>query len=208
MITVHHLNYSRSSRVLWLMEELGQEYKLERYERDENFRAPASLKAIHPLDKAPVIQDGDLTIAESASILAYVNECYGNGKLAPVAGSNEAAIHDEWLQYVESSAAFPIMLTLIGGMTGGLPEKLAGFASQGTAKTLDYIAVGIAERPYLMGDMLTLADIQMIYLLAIAEHAGLLDNQPTVAAYLARLKALPSFVKALEIGGPMVPPKS
>ena len=207
MITVHHLNFSRSSRVLWLMEELGLEYQLKRYERDESFRAPASLKAIHPLGKAPVIQDGNLTIAESASILAYVNERYGDGKLAPAAGSHEAAIHDEWLQYVESSAAFPIMLTLIGGMTGGLPDKLAGFAAQGTAKTLDYIAAGVEAGPYLMGEKLTLADIQMGYLLAIADHAGLLENQPAVAAYLERLKALPSFVKALEIGGPMVPPK-
>ena len=208
MITVHHLNFSRSFRVLWLMEELGLEYRLERYERDKSFRAPVSLKAIHPLGKAPVIQDGDLTIAESASILAYVNERYGDGKLAPAAGSDAAATHDEWLQYVESSAAFPIMLTLVGGMTGGLPDKLAGFAGQGTAKTLDYIAAAVAPGPYLMGEALTLADIQMCYLLAIADHAGLLDEQPAVAAYLERLKTLPSFVKALETGGPMVPPKS
>lgn len=208
MITIHHLNFSRSFRVLWLMEELGLEYRLERYERDESFRAPASLKAIHPLGKAPVIQDGDLTLAESASILAYINERYGEGKLAPDRGSDAAATHDEWLQYVESSAAFPIMLTLIGGMAGALPDKLASFASQGTSKTLDYIAAAVAPGPYLLGTSLTLADIQMSYLLATADHAGLLGDQPAVAAYLERLGARPAFAKALEIGGPMVPPKS
>lgn len=207
MITVHHLNASRSFRVLWMMEELGLEYRLVRYERDETMRAPASLKAVHPLGKAPVIQDGDLTIAESAAILAHVNARHGGGRLAPPVGSDAATVHDEWLQYAESSAAFPIMLTLIGGMTGGLPDALAGFAGQGVARTLGYIASGIVPGPYLMGDMLTLADIQMSYLLAVAEHAGLLQDQPAIAAYFERLKARPAFTKALEIGGPMTPPE-
>lgn len=206
MITVHHLNFSRSTRVLWLMAELGVEYQLVRHERDQNFRAPASLKAVHPLGKAPVLQDDDLTIAESASILAYVNTRYGDGRLAPATGTVEAAVHDEWLQYVESSAAFPIMMTLIGGMTGGLPVKLAGFAQDGVARTLDFIASRLGNGAYLMGDELMIADIQMGYMVAIADYAGLLGDRRILSAYLGQLMARPALAEALEVGGPMVPP--
>lgn len=178
MITVHHLNFSRSSRVLWLLEELGLDYELISYRRDAGFRAPPELKAVHPLGKAPVIEDGDLVLAESAAILAYINATYGAGRLAPPAGTRDAAVHDEWLQYSESSAGFPIMMTLIGGMTGGLPDGLRGFTAPELARTLDYLEQGVAPGPYLMGDAFTLADIQLSYLLASAEHAGLLGGHP------------------------------
>jgi glutathione S-transferase len=207
MITVHHLNFSRSSRVLWLLEELGLDYQLVRYQRDAAFRAPPSLEAIHPLGKAPVIQDGDLVLAESSTILAYVNERHGGGRFSPPVGSDAAAIHDEWLQYVEGSAAFPVMMTLIGGMTGGLPEGLQTFVGPSVAKTMAYIASGATPGPYLMGEAFTLADIQMSYLLVMAERVGLLEAYPTIAAYLKRLEARPAFAKAVEMGGPMVPAK-
>lgn len=205
MLTLHHLNYSRSIRVLWLLEELGIEYDLVKYARDANFRAPAELKAIHPLGKAPVIVDGDLTLAESAAILTYIDRRYGDGRFSPPVDTDAAAIHDEWLQYVESSAAFPIMMTVIGGMMGGLPEGLGKFTGPEVQKTLDYIASGIGDGPYLMGEALTLADIQMCYLLGTAESAGLLADQPVVAAYFERLKARPAFIAATEIGGPLSP---
>ncbi len=205
MLTLHHLNYSRSSRVLWLLEELGTPYELVSYERDASFRAPASLKALHPLGKAPVIQDDGLTLAESAPILSYIGRRYGGERLAPPAGTPEAAIHDEWLHYVESSAAFPVMMTVIGGMMGGLPEALGAFTRPEVKKALDYIAAGVGEGPYLMGADLTLADIQMSYLLAMAQSAGLLADAPTVAAYFARLQDRPAFQKAIAIGGPLVP---
>lgn len=205
MLTLHHLNYSRSIRVLWLLEELGIEYDLLKYERDANFRAPSELKAIHPLGKAPVLVDDDLTLAESASILAYVDERHGDRRFSPPADSDAAAVHDEWLQYVESSAAFPIMMTSLGKRMGGLPDGLAKFTGPEVTKTLDYIASGVGEGPYLMGDALMLADIQMCYILAIAESAGLLADHPQVAAYLTRLKARPAFIRATEIGGPLMP---
>jgi glutathione S-transferase len=205
MLTLHHLNYSRSIRVLWLLEELGIEYDLVKYERDANFRAPPELKAIHPLGKAPVLVDGDLTLAESASILAYIDERHGDRRFSPPADSDAAAVHDEWLQYVESSASLPIMMTSLGKRMGGLPDGLAKFTGPEVTKTLDYIAAGVGEGPYLMGDQLMLADIQMCYILAIAEGAGLLKEHPDVAAYLDRLRARPAFIAATEIGGPLMP---
>lgn len=207
MITLHHLNYSRSFRVLWLLEELGTPYELVTYQRDANFRAPETLKAVHPLGKAPVIQDDVLTLAESSAILAYIDARYGHGRFSPAAGSPAAAVHDEWLQYVESSAAFPIMMALIGGKMGGLPDGLAAFTQPEVAKALDYIAAGVAGRSFLMGDEPMLADIQMSYLLASAQGAGLLAGYPAIADYYGRLQARPAFAKAVGIGGPMSPVK-
>ena len=207
MLTLHHLNYSRSIRVIWLLEELGIEYDLVKYERDANFRAPPELKAIHPLGKAPVLVDGDLTLAESAPILAYIDERYGERRFSPPVDSDAAAVHDEWLQYVESSAALPIMMTSLGKRMGGLPDGLAKVTGPEVTKTLDYIGAGVGDGPYLMGEQLMLADIQMCYILAIAESAGLLGDHPDVAAYLDRLRARPAFVAATEIGGPLMAPR-
>ncbi|WP_158915889.1 glutathione S-transferase family protein [Caulobacter sp. S45] len=208
MITLHHLNFSRSSRVLWLLEELGLKYNLVKYERNERFRAPPELAKVHPLGKAPVIQDGDLILAESAVILNYINAKYGEGRLAPAPGTREHDLHEEWLQYVESSAAFPIMLKLIGGMTGGLTEGLDRFTGPSISKTLDYVAAGVGQGPYLLGEIFSLADIQFSYLLEMAAHGGLLAKYPALTTYLEQLKSRPAFVRAVEIGGPMTPPKA
>jgi glutathione S-transferase len=207
MIVLHHLNYSRSFRVIWLLEELGLDYKLVKYERNAQFRAPPELAKIHPLGKAPVIEDGDLILAESAVILNYLNDSYAAGRMVPPKGEKTHVLHEEWLQYVESSAAFPIMMTLIGGMTGGLSDGLAAFAEPGVAKTLDYIASGIGAGPYIMGEQFTLADIQFSYVLVMAGHAGLLQGRQPILDYLDRLAARPAYAKAVEIGGPMAPPK-
>jgi len=207
MIVLHHLNYSRSFRVLWLLEELGLDYKLVKYERNAQFRAPPELAKIHSLGKAPVIEDGDLILAESAVILNYINDTYAAGRMAPPKGEKAHVLHEEWLQYVESSAAFPIMMTLIGGMTGGLSDGLAAFTEPGVAKTLDYIASGIGAGPYIMGEQFTLADIQFSYVLVMARYAGLLQGRQSILDYLDRLAARPAYAKAVEIGGPMAPPK-
>jgi glutathione S-transferase len=203
MITLHHLNFSRSSRVIWLLEELGLDYELVKYERDGNFRAPASLADVHPLGKAPVLVDDGLVLAESGTILRYLETKYGDGRLVPAPGTPERALHDEWLDFVESSAGLPVMLTLLGGMTGGLPAGLAGFTAPELAKTLSYIAAWVADRTYLMGDRLTLADIQISYLLTALRQARQLDAYPAVSAYLARLEQTPGLKKTLAVGGPM-----
>jgi len=205
MITLHHLNFSRSTRALWLLEELGLEYELVEHKRDQNFRAPASLAAVHPLGKAPVIVDDGLVLAESGTILRYLEQKYGDGRLVPPPGTPDRAIHDEWFDFVESSAALPVMLTLIGAMTGGLPEGLQGFTSPELTKTLGYIADRLKDRTYLMGDRLTLADIQMSYLLAALRRTGKLEAYPAIKAYLERLEDTPGLEKALEVGGPMAP---
>lgn len=206
MITLHHLNFSRSSRVIWLLEELGLEYELVRHERDQNFRAPPSLAEVHPLGKAPVLIDGDLVLAESGAILRYLEMTYGDGRLVPAPGTADRAVHDEWLDFVESSAGFPAMLTVIGSMTGGLQGFLAGFTAPELARTLNYISDRVADRNFLMGDRLTLADIQMSYLLEMLRRAGQLGEYPLVSAYLDRLEQTRGLKRAIEIGGPISPP--
>ncbi|WP_242154231.1 glutathione S-transferase family protein [Sphingomonas sp. BAUL-RG-20F-R05-02] len=201
MIQLHYLERSRAIRILWLLEELGTDFELVEYQRDANHRAPASLKDVHPLGKSPVIVDGDLVLAESSAILRYIDARYGANRFSPPKGSDAAAIHDEWLDYVEGSAAFPIMLTLIGGMTGGLSEKMDAFVTPGREATLRYIAVGVGEGPLLMGEQLTLADMQMFYLLQVADRAKLLAGYPALTAYLARLTDQPGLKRALARAG-------
>jgi glutathione S-transferase len=206
MIILHHLNFSRSTRVLWLLEELGLDYELKSYERDQNFRAPAALSEVHPLGKAPTLVDDDLVLAESATILRYLEQKYGDGRLLPAPGTPDRAIHDEWLDFVESSAALPAMLTLLGDKTGGLSPGLAGFTAPELDKALSYISARVADRDYLMGDRLTLADIQLSYLLTALRRAGQLDAHVPLRAYLERLEATSGLRKAIEVGGPMSPP--
>lgn len=205
MLTVHHLAYSRSTRVIWLLEEIGAPYDLVRYERDENWRAPPALAAVHPLGKAPVIEDDGLVIGESAVILSHIDLRHGGGRFTPQ-GEAERLRHEEWLQYVESTAAFPIMISAIG-KRAGLSEGMATFVKSPLARTLDLIEAAVAPGPYLMGDALTLADIQFVYTLEMAESAGLLAGRDPISAYLGRLKERPALQRALEIGGPMAPPK-
>ncbi|MDX7952356.1 glutathione S-transferase [Lichenihabitans sp. Uapishka_5] len=201
MIELHHLDQSRSIRVLWLLEELGVPFTLIPYQRDENHRAPPALKAVHLLGKSPVIVDGSLVLAESSAILRYLEARYGNGRFTPPAGSDAAAVHDGWVDYVEGSAAFPIMLKVIGDMTGGLPEALSGFVLPQLDATFGYIGERVGAGPFLMGDRLMLADMQMLYLLQVAERFGLLGDHPKVAAYLALLIQQPGLKKAIERGG-------
>ena len=116
MITLHHLAFSRSTRVIWALEELGVPYALVAYQRTAAFRAPPELTRVHPLGKAPVLVEGDLRIAESGAILAYLNDRHGDGRLAPPVGSDARAVHDDWLHFVEGSAATPIMMTAASSM--------------------------------------------------------------------------------------------
>jgi glutathione S-transferase len=206
LIILHHLAFSRSLRVLWLLEELGLDFELVSYERTMEFRAPPELARVHPLGKAPVIVDNGLVLAESATILRYIHDRHGHGSLTPPAGSNAHALHEEWLDYVESSAGLPIMMTMLGARMGGLSDGIKVFAESQTSKTLDYISAAIGEGPFLMGEQLTLADIQMSYMLVVAEMAGILAPYPAIAAYLDRLKRQPGFQRTVARGGPMAPP--
>lgn len=208
MIIVHHLNFSRSTRVLWLLEELALPYQIRFHQRTPGFRAPDGLKAVHPLGKAPVMIDGDVTLAESAVILTYLNDRHGQGRLAPPPGTIERTRHDEWLHFVESSAAFPVALGFYGGLTGGLSPVLGRIAEREQRNGFDHIARALDGKPYLMGQDFTLADIQLAYLLDLARYAGQLAAYPALIDYLARLQARGPYAAAVAKGGPMVPPRN
>lgn len=200
MIIVHHLDFSRSTRVLWLLEELGVEYELVRYHREVGGPAPDSLKAVHPLGTSPVIVDNDLVLAESSAILRYLDREYGEARFTP-ADRARRAVHDEWIDYVEGSLALPVIFSLIGG--DDLPEPTATRMRAMLAKNWRHVADALTRGPYLMGDELTLADMQMSYIAAIAAAAGMLGPYPQAAAYLDRLLSLPALRRAIERGGPM-----
>ena len=207
MIKIHHLNFSRSTRILWLMEELEAPYEIVPYFRNaQTFRAPPKLESIHPLGKAPVIEDGSLVLGESGAIVEYLIDTHGHGKLAPPAGTPEHAHYLEWLHYAEGSAMLPLLTHLLGKLTGGLSEGLKGFMDPEIKKTLTYIGTNLAATGWLLGDRFTGADIQMSYAIEVARMGKLLDPYPRLQAYLSRLEARPAYQRALDKGGPVALP--
>jgi glutathione S-transferase len=218
MIVVHHLNNSRSQRVLWLLEELGLEYEVKRYERDaKTMLAPPSLRAIHPLGKSPVITDGDLTLAESGAIVEYLVERYGAGRLAPPVGTPERIRYTYWLHYAEGSAMPPLLLKLIFTQIpkAPMPALVRPFVrriADGVRTTfvepqiklhLDYIEGELSKTTWFAGDEFTAADIQMSFPAEGAASRGGLDaSRPKLWAFLQRIHARPAYTRALERGGP------
>ena len=218
MITVHHLNNSRSQRVLWLLEELGVEYEVKRYQRDPaTMLAPAELKAVHPLGKSPVITDGDLTIAESGAIIEYIVERYGNGRLVPPAGSPEKLRYTYWLHFAEGSAMLPLVMKLIFGrletapmpffikpVAKGIAKKVkAGFIEPNIKSQLDYMESELKKSAWFSGSEFTAADIQMSFPVEAAEARGGLDmTRPKLMGFLQRIHEMPSYKRAIEKGGP------
>jgi glutathione S-transferase len=204
MIKIHHLNFSRSTRIIWLMEELGQPYKIVPHTRNlATFRSPLSLEEVHPLGKAPVIEDGDLVLAESGAIIEYVLARYGHGKLAPSPSGPTWPDYIEWLHYAEGSAMLPVLLHLLGTLMGGLSEGLTAFVTPDIAKNLTYISDAVSREGYLLGDEFTAADIQMSYVLEIAKSGKLLGAYPEIEGYMARLEERPAYRRAVERGGPV-----
>jgi len=218
MIVVHHLENSRSQRILWLLEELGVPYEVKRYERDaQTMLAPASLRAVHPLGKSPVVTDGDLTIAESGAIIEYLAGRYGNGLLVPPAGSPEHLRYLYWLHYAEGSAMPPLLLKLVFDRieTAPMPFFVRPIARQiaGRAKStfiepqirlhLDYMESELGKHAWFAGEELTAADVQMSFPLeAAAARAGLDARFPKLSAFLERVHARPAYQRALAKGGP------
>ena len=217
MITVHHLNNSRSQRVLWLLEELGVPYEVVRYQRDpKTLLAPKELRAIHPLGKSPVITDGGKTIAESGAIIEYLLETYGKGRLIPPPGSPEKLRFTYWMHYAEGSAMPVLLLKLIfARMPKGVPALLRPVArvisKGGLAKLIDpqlsrhmsYWETELSAAPWFAGEHFTAADIQMSFPVeAAAARSGMMDDKLRLKDYLARIHARPAYQKALESGGP------
>jgi glutathione S-transferase len=207
MLTVHHLNQSRSKRVLWLLEELEMPYQRIDHQRDaQTHLAPASLKAVHPLSKAPVIVDGDITLCESSTIMEYILDqdllAQKNKKcLRPEAGTKEYYQYMEWSHFAEGSLALPVMCKLFMGMeTRNGDQPMDGYIAKEVDLDFGYIESILAERNYFAGAIFTAADIMMASMLEIAGSIGLLEGQEKTLAYLATVQQRPAYLKAASFG--------
>jgi len=218
MIVVHHLNNSRSQRVLWLLEELGLPYEIKKYQRDaETMLAPPSLREVHPLGKSPVVTDGSgAALAESGAILEYLMDRYGNGRLIPPAGTPERLRYTYWLHYAEGSAMPPFLMKLIFDRieTAPMPFFVKPIAKGISAKVkstfimpqikthLDFMEAELGKHVWFAGEEMTAADVQMSFPLEAASMRGGLDaSRPKLFAFLQRIHARPAYKRALERGG-------
>ena len=218
MLTVHHLNNSRSQRVLWLLEELGVPYEIKRYERDpKTMLAPPELRAVHPLGKSPVITDAGQTIAESGAIIEYLVDKYGEGSgLKPAAGTPERLRYTYWLHYAEGSAMPPLLLKLVAQRIGTAPmpffakpvaRKIAAtlqssFINPQLKLHFGYMDNELSKTGWFAGDTFTAADVQMSFPLeAGSARAGMKGRTPAIDDFLQRIHARPAYQRALERGG-------
>lgn len=217
MITVHHLNNSRSQRILWLLEELGVAYEIKRYQRDpETMLAPPQLRAVHPMGKSPVITDGAHTVAESGAIIEYLLDGYGDGRLRPAAGSPERLRYTYWLHFAEGSAMPPLLLKLIFNRIQDAPAPFfvrpiaraisarvtAAFIAPNLLRQLDFMESELAAREWFAGPEFSAADIQMSFPLEVSRQRGGLDEtRPRLMGFLQRIHARPAYRRALEAGG-------
>jgi len=218
VLTVHHLENSRSQRILWLLEELELDYEIRRYRRDPLTKlAPPELRAVHPLGKSPVLTDGDTTVAESGAILEYVLERYGKGRLVPEAGTPERLRYTYWLHFAEGSAMPPLLMKLVFDKIESAPmpffiKPVARAISRNVKglliepnlqRHLDYMEAELAAAEWFAGAQFTAADIQMSFPLeASRSRAGLDASRPGLMRFLERIHARPAYRRALEKGGP------
>jgi glutathione S-transferase len=201
MLTVHHLNDSRSQRILWLLEELGVAYEIKRYERDATTRlAPPELQAVHPLGKSPVITDDGRVVHESGAIVDYIIRRHGGGRLAPALGSEAYETYNQWLHYAEGSAMLPLMLLLYTGRLGEAAAPLTPRIESELANHLGYIDRSLAEKDWLVGD-LSGADINLSFVGEITGVFGRFPQHPNIQAWVERFQARPAYKAALEKGG-------
>lgn len=202
MITVHHLNHSRSQRILWLLEELGLDYEIKRYERDPKTKlAPPELKAVNPLGKSPVIEDGALVLNESGAIVDYLIRRHGQGRLQPDPATAAYDEYIKWLHFAEGSAMLPFMLNLYVGRLGEAGKPLHPRIESELANFLGYIDGALRDTPYLMGAELSGADIQLSFIGELAKTQRMDAPYPHLQAWLARLQARPAYQQAIARGG-------
>lgn len=218
MITVHHLNNSRSQRVLWLLEELGLPYEIKHYQRNaKTMLAPPELVQVHPLGKSPVITDGDVTVAESGAIIEYLVERYGNGRLVPPAGTPEKLRWRYWMHFAEGSAMPPLLMKLVfttiertkmpffvKPIAKGISQRVqAMMVDPNLKRQLDFMEAELGKSTWFAGNEFSAADIQMSFPLeASAQRAGLDASRPKLMAFLKTIHARPAYKRALERGGP------
>ena len=218
MIVVHHLEDSRSQRILWLLEELELEYEIKHYARDaKTSLAPESLNQVHPLGRSPVITDGDVTVAESGAIIEYLVDRYGKGRLIPEAGTPERLRYTYWLHYAEGSLMPLLFLKLIFDRMSGPPVPLlirpvstliaAGFKGRfikpRLKQNLDYLESELEKNDWFAGEQMTAADVQMSFPLeAAVSRAGVDESRPRLLDFVQRVHARAAYQRALERGGP------
>ena len=215
MITVHHLNNSRSQRILWLLDELGVPYEVKRYERDaKTMLAPPELHAVHPLGKSPVITDGDKTIAETGAIVEYLLDTYGEGRLVPAAGTPEHLRYVYWLHFAEGSAMPPLVMTLVfSAIPARVPffiRPVAKMISETVQKSflrpnieaqLKLMEAELAKGGWFAGESFTAADVMMSFPVEAAATRGGLSVSPKLTEWVARIQARPAYQAALQRGG-------
>jgi glutathione S-transferase len=217
MIVVHHLNNSRSQRILWLLEELGLPYEIKRYQRDaKTMLAPPELRAVHPLGKSPVISDGDMHLAESGAIIEYLAGKYGKDKLIPAEGTPERLRYTYWMHFAEGSMMPPLLLKLIFDRieSGPMPffvkpiarsiaQRVKGLmVTPNLERLLSFMESELSSRAWFAGPAFSAADIQMSFPLeAAAARGGLNEARPNLWAFLNNIHARPAYLRALEKGG-------
>jgi glutathione S-transferase len=202
MLTVHHLNQSRSKRVLWLLEELDMPYQLVKHQRDPQTQlAPTSLKRIHPLAKAPIIVDGGITLCESGAVMEYIVSQAPEQRLRPAPNTAEYWAYLEWLHFAEGSLALPVMTKLFMAMENrDGTQSMDGYIAKEIALDFAYIESTLAQRPYFAGDEFTAADIMMTVTLEMAANIGLLADREHTLKYLATMQARPAYQAAARYG--------
>ena len=203
MIVVHHLNNSRSQRIPWLLEELGVPYRLEQHRRDGKTNlAPPELRAIHPLGKSPVIQDGDLTLAESGAIIEYLVERYGAGRLVPQRGSSEHVRYLFWMHFAEGTIMLHMVARLYLIRVGEAAKAMLARVEAMIGDELDLVERELGRSAHLAGTEFSAADVQMVFPLEFAAYGGLLtEHHAKLRDYLARMQARPAYRRAVEKGG-------
>ena len=208
MLTVHHLGLSQSERIVWLCEELGLDYQLERYERRaDNRLAPDDYKALHPMGIAPVITDGDLVLGESAAICEYINVVYGEGRLAPAPSDPDYADYLFWFHWSNATYMATKMMGLALTLVGSGPASVP-FVEERTIRSHDLIEQRLGETPFFGGRNLTLADVMMVYTLTTSRAFGgiSLADLPNTRAYLQRIGERPAYQRAMAKAEPGMKP--
>ncbi|MFZ5671164.1 MAG: glutathione S-transferase family protein [Pseudomonadota bacterium] len=203
MLVVHHLNESRSQRILWALEELEVPYEIAFHQRDAQTRlAPPALRAVHPLGKSPVIEDDGRVIHESGAILDYIARRYGRGRFAPPPGGEDHERYLQWLHYGEGSAMLPLMLFMYVGRLGEAGAPLHPRIESEIANHMGYIDAALVGRDWLVGDGPTAADAQLSFIPEVLKAFGKLGDYPDMAAWIERIHARPAWARGLEKGGP------
>jgi glutathione S-transferase len=203
VIVVHHLNNSRSQRILWLLEELNTPYRVETYRRDTKTNlAPPQLRAVHPLGKSPVIQDGDLVLAESGAIIEYLLERHGNGGLVPARGTNEHVRYLHWMHFAEGTIMLHLVARLYLGRVGDAAKTMQARVEGMIGDELDLVEAELTRGGHMAGAEFSAADVQMMFPLEFAAFARLVDDRHArLRDYLARMQARPAYRRAVDRGG-------